>query len=342
MKQHKRVTIKDIAKRLGISYSTVSRALSDSPRAQVNPATQRRVRKTALTMGYRPNLLARAVATRKSGVLGLLTYEIIDPHYVRFVHGLMVEARRQGYQVMMELATLPHSKDLLDTQQVQIWQMISRGVDGLIIHTRGETDEGKRVVEAVRNAVPVVSFSHSVDGVKGVVLDRTAGGYAATKHLIRLGHRRIGLVDRVQDLASPEAARAQGYLRALEEHDLTPEQFFPKDLTLERGYQLGIQIGHLSDRPTALVCWSDVTAVGVCRGLQEVGIRVPGEVAVVGHGGDEIGKYFTPPLTTVDVPVEDICQKVIQLLISELNGDREVRQVVMQPHMVVRKSCGAS
>lgn len=343
-KHQKRVTIKDIAQRLGLSQSTVSRVITNNPKAQLRPATRQRVQEAVTELGYYPNLLARAVATRKSDILGLLTYTITAPLSPWFIQDLIMEARHHGYQLMLELATSPYSKDPLDDQQVQISQMISRGIEGLIIHTRGDADEGKRIVNAIGNAVPAVAFSYAVEGIPSVVLDRTAAIYTATKHLIHLGHRRIGLVDRTQDLALPVAARVQGYLRAVREHGLTPEQFIPNDSTrLDAGYQIGRQIGGTSDRPSAfVVSWSDTTAVGICRGLQEVGVRVPEDVAVVGFGGDEIGEYATPSLTTVVVPVTDICQKVIQLLIDQLNGDHEVKQVTVQGCLIVRESCGAS
>jgi DNA-binding LacI/PurR family transcriptional regulator len=180
--------------------------------------------------------------------------------------------------------------------------------------------------------------------VSSVVLDRAAGTYAATQHLIRLGHQRIGFVGKAWDEPLPSASKGQGYLRAVQKHGLAPERITLEDWgpgILEESYRAGIRMGGMSDRPTALVCWSDLVAMGICRGLQEAGARVPEDVAIVGFDDVQIGAYFTPPLTTVAQPVEEICRKAMELLIEQLNGKKEVRQVTVQPGLVIRKSCGA-
>ena len=344
--QHKRATIKDIARQLGISHMTVSRALTDRPKAPVKPATRQRVRETALELGYCPNLQARAVVTGRSSTLGLLLFEITDPFIANYAQTTIVEAHRYGYQVILELSTSHYSEDLLDDQRVQVREMISRGVDGLLIQIRG--DEPGQVLDEVKGRVPVVVLGHKLgyplEGVSSVVLDRAAGTCAATEHLIRLGHHRIGFVGKAWDAPLPSANKGQGYLRAMQNHGLAPERVALDDWgpgVLEESYRAGIQMGRASDRPTALVCWSDLVAMGICRGLQEVGARVPEDVAVVGFNDVQIGAYFTPPLTTVAQPVEKICRKAMELLIEQLSGKKEVRQVTVQPRLVIRRSCGA-
>lgn len=342
MKPQKRVTIKDIAQHLGISPSTVCRVVTNNLKAQVHPTTRQKVLEAAAELGYYPNLLARAVITRKSGVLGLLTYGISseDPILASYVKNIITEAHRHGYQVMVEIAASLLIKDPLDDQRLQIRQMISRGVDGLLLHARGDPDEARRIVEAVGDVVPVVSFSQVLEGISCVVLDRAAGINKATEHLIRLGHRRIGFVGGDWDMASV-VAKWESYLGTMQAHGLTPERIIIDDSTLETGRRVGIQLGRTSNRPTALICWDDMSAIGVCRGLKETGVQVPEDVAVVGFDGLEIGAYCTPPLTTVAQPVINICQEVIQLLVGQLNGEKMVRHVMMQSHLVVRQSCGA-
>jgi DNA-binding LacI/PurR family transcriptional regulator len=325
---------------------TVSRALADHPKAPVKPSTRQRVQEVAAELGYCPNLQARAVATGKSNTLGLLLFEITDPFIANYAQTTIVEAHRHGYQVILELATSHCSEDLLDDQRVQIREMISRGVDGLLMHVRG--DEPNRVLEAARDRAPVVVFGYQsgypLEGVSSVVLDRAAGTCAATEHLIRLGHRRVGFVGKAWDGPLPSASKGQGYLRAAQKYGLTPERVALEDWgpdVLERSYQAGLKMGRASDRPTAFVCWSDLVAMGICRGLQEVGVRVPEDVALVGFDDIHLGAYFTPPLTTVAQPVEEICRKAMELLMEQLSGKKEVRQVAAQPRLVVRRSCGA-
>jgi LacI family transcriptional regulator len=315
----------------------VSRALADSPKAKVKLATRQRVREAASALGYHPDLLARAVITRKTGALGLLTYEIFDPIHAGFVQGIITEGHRYGYQVVPGLATTSRSEDVLDNLQVQIRQMISRGVDGLLFHTRGIADESRMIREAVKEMLPAAAFSHSVEGVSSVALDRFAGAFEAAEHLIRLGYRRIGFV---RAGWGPTLAW-QGYASALQSHGLTPEEMLIEDTTLQSGYDMGLWIARAADRPRALICWGDMPAIGICRGLQESGVRVPEDVAVVGFDGSDIGAYCSPPLTTVAQPVEEICRKAIGLLIDQINGDIEVKREGVRPYLMVRKSCGA-
>ena len=346
MKQRKRVTIMDIAGRLGISYSTVSRALSDNPKVSVHPATRERVLKAASKLGYYPNLMARAMSTRKTGVLGLITVDSeADPILASYVKNIIVEAHRHGYQIMVEIAVFPDSEDPLDDQQVQIRQMISRGVDGLLVQVRGTRDEARGVSDAVEGTVPVVAFSRSLEGFSSVVLDRTAGTYEATEHLIRLGHRRIGFVGRWNRdemlVTSTSVVKWSGYLHALQAHGLAPERIEADGPTLEAGYRMGLRLGRTSNRPTAFVCWGDMPAIGMCRGLREAGVRVPEEVGVVGFDGLEVGAYCAPPLTTVAHSLTEICREAVGLLIGQLSGEAEVKSVMVRPRLIVRESCGA-
>jgi len=341
MKQRKRITIKDIAQHLKISPMTVSRALSDNPKARVRLTTKQRVLKTASKLGYYPDLLARAVAMRKSGFWGMLTFGISDPIQASYVEGMMIEAERRGYQLIMGLINTSYSQNLRDNLPLQIRQMISRGVDGLIIHMPGEADESKVIPEAVKDMVPIIAFNRAVEGISSVAVDRAAGICEATEHLIRLGYRRIGFVRGRGNSVTAEA-KWQGYLRAVEAHGLTPERTVPRSSTLETGYRTGIRLGRMSDRPEAFICMGDLPAIGICRGLQEAGVRVPEEVGVVGFDGLEIGAYCVPPLTSVAHPVEEICREAAKLLIDQLNGGGEVRQVMVRPRLVVRQSCGAN
>lgn len=341
--RRKRVTLEDIAQELGISSATVSRALTTRPGSPINPATRQKVLKVASELGYYPNLMARAVARRKTGVLGLIGNMVIephnDPHNAGIVQNIMTEAHRHGYQVMVELSAALPSKDPLDDQRMQIQQMISWGVDGLLIHTRDRSLQSNLIRDLVGDALPVVVFSYPVEGVSSVVLDRVTGTYMAAEHLIRLGYRRIVFVD--QDVSFPSTAKWEGYLRATQSYDLVPERIFSGGTTLEAYYQSGIRIGRMLDPPRALVCPGDFMALGICWGLKAVGVRVPEDVAIVGFGNIEIGAYCEPHLTTVDHPVKDICQKAIQLLMDLINGETEVRQLTVQPHLIVRRSCGA-
>ncbi|MCZ6631793.1 MAG: LacI family DNA-binding transcriptional regulator [bacterium] len=340
----KQVTIKDIAKHLGISHSTVSRALAPNRKALVNEKTRKRVRQTAAEMGYSPNLMARGIVTGKSGTLGLLTYRLSAGGFESITENLMVEAHKKGYQILMELAVDRQTRDPLDDQQLQIEQLISRGVDGLLIHTRGHDDESERIRQAVRGRVPLVTFSYPIEKISAVVLDRVAGFYEATEHLIGLGHKQIAFVGPDWKMGNRLSAKGKGYFLAMLKHKLNPvllDQNEHMGTTMEEGYQVGRRLGARSTRPTALVCRTDHTAIGISRGLQENRIRVPEDMAIVGMGDTDFSPYFTPPLTTQAQPTEAISRIAIDMVMKQLEGQTEIEQVTLKLRLVVRESCGA-
>ena len=176
--------------------------------------------------------------------------------------------------------------------------------------------------------------------MSGVVLDDTTGFCEATEHLIRLGHERIGFIGADWDRNHMGSAKARGYLLAMQKHGLISKRV-PGRASTESECRLGKRLGE--GLFTALVCRNDYTAIGVCRGLREVGIRVPEDVAVVGNGNIDMGEYVTPALTTLAAPYEAIAQAAMDLMLEQLEGVRDgPRQITLKPPLIVRESCGAN
>ncbi len=335
----KQVTIKDIARKLGISFSTVSRALSPHASIVVKTQTRDLVRQTAAAMDYSPNLIARGMVMGKTGTLGLLTYQISRETSGRQIDQILRMADKQNYQILLRMAAHRTPLSPMDDQVIQIKQLISRGIDGLLINTRGDGEESERILNIVRGQVPVVTFHYPTHNLSGVVLDLVADFYAATEHLIELGHERIGFIGPDWDETSPVSAKGKGYFLAMQKHGLTPEFLPALGIYAEGGY---IQSKRLGDRFTALLCRDDYTAIGVCRGLRELGLRVPEDVAVVGHGDIDVSAYVTPSLTTLVTPYEAIAQAAMDLMLEQLQGQDEPRQVTLRSHLIVRESCGTN
>ncbi|MYB57691.1 MAG: LacI family transcriptional regulator [Gemmatimonadetes bacterium] len=333
------VTIKDIARQLGISYSTVSRALSPHASVLVKEETRERVRQIAADMDYSPNLMARGIVMGKTGTLGLLTYQIFQEAFGHQTDQILKAADEQDYQVMMGVASNRLPENLRDDQTMQIRQLISWGVDGLLIHTRGDEGESERILDAVKGRVPVVTFFYPTQNLSGVVLDLVSDFSEATEHLIKLGHEQIGFLGEDQNEASSLSNKSKGYLLAMQNHGLTPKYIPVSTIYSESGYRLGKELGN---QFTALVCRDDYTAIGVCRGLWESGIRVPDDVAVVGNGNIEVAACLTPALTTLVTPYEAIAQTVMDLMLERLEGQDKSRQVILKSRLVVRESCGAN
>ena len=339
----KQATIKDIARELKISHSTVSRALSEDQKvsALVAEKTRKRVQQKAAELDYSPNLMAQGFVTGRTGTLGLQAYRIAEEPYGAQAAQILRVADTHNYQILITL-TAPdgrfHTELDNQDQERKIKQLLSRGIDGLFIHTRGDERESERILDAVRGRVPVVTFPYPTQNLSGVVEDAMANFCAATEHLIRLGHERIGFIGADWNKSVTGSGKAKGYLLAMQKHGLTPKRIpgrtFPKKPTYRTGKKLG-------DRFTAIVCRDDYTALGVCRGLREAGFRVPDDVAVIGSGNMEVAEYVTPALTTLAISYEAIAKAAMELMLEQLEGEETPRQIIVRSPLVVRESCGA-
>lgn len=164
------------------------------------------------------------------------------------------------------------------------------------------------------------------------------GSWEFPIHLIKLGHNQIGFIGEDWNESSPVAAKGKGYLLAMQQHGLTPKCIPVSDIFLESGYGQGKELG---GRFTALIYRDDYTAIGVCKGLQESGIRIPEDVAVVGSGDIDVAAYVTPSLTTLVTPYEAVARAAMDLMLEQLEGRNTPRQITLKSHLVVRESCGA-
>lgn len=335
----KQVTIKDIASRLGISHSTVSRALSHTASYLVSDDTRRQVKQTAEEMEYTPNLMAQGFVTGKTGTLGLMTYQIALETFGSQTEHILRAAGSANYQVLMGMAVNRSPRSLVDDQGLQIRQLIARGVDGLLINTRGDREESSRIRDIVRGRAPVVTYHYPVEDISGVVLDQEADFYEAAEHLINMGHKRIGFIGPDWDEFSPVSAKAKGYYRAMQKHRL-PHEFIPSlGIHGEGGY---IQGKNIRDRFTALLCREDYTAIGLCRGLRESGLRIPEDVSVIGYGDLDVSAYLCPALTTMVTPYEEIARSALDLMQRQLDGENGVERTTLRARLIIRESCVAN
>ncbi|MCY3555557.1 MAG: LacI family DNA-binding transcriptional regulator [Gemmatimonadetes bacterium] len=334
----KRVTIKDIAKTLGISHTTVSRALSRNKSHMVSEDTRRRVERVAEEFSYRPNLLAKGFATGKTGTLGLLTGESYQEQAGTQIESFLRAADERNFRLLVGMSAEWDSSSPETGQAVQMEQFISSGIDGLLVQTMGDEEESERILATVEDRVPVVTFHHPARGFPGVVLDFAAGFHRATEHLIALGHRRIGFLGENWEGAGHDTARGTGYFKAMTEHGLHPVCLPVGRQQTESGYRLSREV---KDRFTALLCCSDYTAIGVYRGLDELGILVPDDVAIVGSGDSDVSAFVTPALTTQSTPSRGIARAAMELMVKILEGREVGCQIVLASNLIVRESCGS-
>lgn len=336
----RRVTIKDIAKDLGLSYATVSRALSTDPQVseQVLEKTRKSILKKADELDYSPNLLAHGFVTGKTSTLGLLTHQSSPETFGSQTNHIMKMAKQHDYEIIVGMpgGEFPTT----DENQVKdIRKLVNRGIDGLFVTMRGAEGESETVLKTLGELLPVVTLHYAIPNVCAVVRDDVENFCQATEHLIRLGHERIGFLGSKWDANHWGSDKAKGYLQAMEKYGLSPQRIAGKTAFIELAYQVGRSLGK---KFTALVCRDDYAAMGVTRGLWDSGLRVPDDIAVVGNGDISVSAYVNPSLTTLATPHKEMAEAAMELMLEQIEGRHEIRQVKLKTPLIVRESCGAN
>ncbi|HSR70302.1 MAG TPA: LacI family DNA-binding transcriptional regulator [Acidobacteriota bacterium] len=340
----KRVTLKDIAERVGVSPSTVSLVLSGAPRAQALAAeTRAKVTQAAEELGYRPNYLARSLRGKRTFSVGVLVPEFSEGYSAGLLSGVESQLDADGYSYLMvshrsRPAQLERSMRLLE----------DRGVEGLILIAAQL--EGPPPLPCV-----VISGHRPVKGSTSVVLDHGAAVHQALSHLSQLGHRRIaylkgsaGNVDAADRWRAIEAAASSLDLEIDPRLVLQLQSpSYGESFQQEGGYQEGFQYGRkLLDTGlpfTALFAFNDISAIGATRAFLDAGLKIPEDLSIIGF--DDLGStpFLNPPLTTIRQPLRQMGQRAARLLLSHLDSGADLGATVsIQPELIVRSSTGPS
>ena len=327
--------IYEVARRVGVSASTVSRVLS-RPNV-VSPETRRRVLETVEKMGFAPNSVARNLRTRRSNKILVTVPDISNPFFSLIIQGIESAAQREGYTVLLG------NTQQDERQEERYARMLKRKeADGLIfLGHRLPRAAGELVEGMAPRCAPVVhgcEYSPSL-GVASVHIDNAAAAAEAVAHLYSLGHRRIGVI--TGPLVSPLSRdRLQGALDRARAHGAEDGLIVRNgDFSIESGTTLGERLLDGHDRPTAIFCFNDEMAIGVIGAARRRDLRVPADLSVVGFDDIRFARHIDPPLTTIAQPMREIGVGTVRLLLEILRGD-EIKPVsVTLPHqLVVRDS----
>nr|MBC7243888.1 LacI family DNA-binding transcriptional regulator [Chloroflexota bacterium] len=327
------VSIKEVAKAAGVSHSTVSRALRDSP--LVNDETKRRIRRLAEEMGYVPSGVARGLVTQSTRTIGLVVTTIADPFVAEIVRGVEELALDHGYSVFL------CNSNAQPQREVAVVRLLHENrVDGVIVTSSRVGDLYLPLLEEMK--VPVVLINNQRAGryVWSVATDNVHGGCLATEYLIELGHRRIGYIGGSPEVSS-NRDRLHGYRQALKSHRI---RYDPRLVTSGNGRMEGGQTGvqsllSLPQPPTAIFCYNDMTAIGALRALKEARVHVPQDMSVIGFDDIALAAYVDPSLTTVAQPKHEMGQLAMRMLLELLSGKKDVHNIVLQGELIVRASC---
>lgn len=333
------VTLKDIARELNLSITTVSRALSGYN--DVAKETQRRVWSLAEQRGYVPDTTAQRLRKGRTETLGFVIPtsgpRFADAFFIEQMAGFGDEAARHGFDLLV--STHPPGPE---EQQAYRRLVEGRRVDGLLVVRTRHQDE--RIQYLASRNFPFVACGRSDLNIDFpyVDTDGAAGFRQLVQHLIELGHRHIACISAWTRLMFVQQ-RLAGYQQALEEHGLALDDTLiqESDLTQTSGYQAAMRLLNLSRPPSAIVCINDLTALGAMRAAQECGLGVGQDISIAGFDDIPLAENAQPPLTTLHQPVYDIGRRLCQMLLCLLRDEElDEPQVLLTPQLVARQSTG--
>ncbi|MEM9298150.1 MAG: LacI family DNA-binding transcriptional regulator [Bacteroidota bacterium] len=334
------VTIKDIARELGISPSTVSRALKDHP--DISPETKRVVTELAEKLNYQPNSIALSLRHSKSNTIGVIIPQVVHWFFSTVISGIEDIAYGAGYSVIVSQSNESYEKEVMDTKA-----LFNNRVDGILISMSKETTDFAHFESLYSRGIPMVFFDRicpALNTSKVVVNDFNAA-YTATKHLIDQGYKKIAHLAGGKSLAIGKE-RLKGYKAALEENGITYEEryvAYENSLDDEKHAKgLMDELLELSDPPEAVFANNDISAIGAMMSAKDKGLKIPGDFGIVGFSNWRFTELTEPALSTVDQRGFEIGQEAARLLIKEIEASEdeviEPTTKTLETHLIIRKS----
>ncbi|HEY8652567.1 MAG TPA: LacI family DNA-binding transcriptional regulator [Dermatophilaceae bacterium] len=325
----------DVARQAGVSQTTVSRAFRTDPR--VKPATRDRILATAREMGYLPNLGARSLITRRTGVIGVVVADLTNPLYPEMIstmHEVLVSA---GYRMML----IRDDKDAAGGPDLD--PLRGRAVDGVIFASA--TSASPVVAEFLAAGMPVVLLNRDVENVQvdRLLPDDESACSAAVDHLVALGHREIASLTGPSETVSGEV-RSRYITEGLARHGITvPTEWLRSgNYSHDDGKHLTLEILSCPKRPTAIVCANDTMAFGALDAAGHLGVRVPEDLSVTGIDDVAMSAWSMISLTTVALPKQDMARQAVETILARIDGASGPAQRILYPVELVLRSSTAS
>ena len=323
----------DVAKLAGVSHQTVSRVLNDSP--HVKEQTRDRVLSAIRELDYRPNSAARALVTRRSKTLGVVSFDTTLYGPASMLYGIEQAARNAGYFVSIASVRSLEGRSMQEAMD----RLLDQAVEGVLVIAPQTSSAG--ALAQVSSSVPVVAVGSGAQArIPGAAVDNEAGARAATRYLLDLGHRTV------HHVAGPanwldSRARQTGWRGVLTDAGAEVPKPVVGDWSARAGYELGLRL-QADPGVTAVFCANDHMALGLLRALNESGRSIPGDISVVGFDDIPEASYFTPPLTTVRQDFGELGRRGLELLVAQVeDGQRTNARLLVAPELVVRSSTSA-
>lgn len=334
------ITIKDIAKALNLSTSTVSRALRDS--YEISSETKKIVLDYAKQMHYRPNPIALGLKERRTRSVGVIVCEIANSFFSQAINGMESVAYNKGYNVMISQSHENAEREMLDLQY-----LASRSIDGLLISVSTETKDFSFLQSLKERGMPIVFYDRIVNEIDThkVTVDNVASAFEATKHLIKNGHRQIAHLANAENLSITKE-RVQGYLKALSSFGIAHD---PKLIVhCPHGGMVQQEVDDAmallfkgKTKPTAIFASADKLTTGALKYLNTKKKKIPQDVALIGFNNSELTELLNPPLTILKQPAYEMGKQAMQLLLEMVESKRPVtdfKHIKLNAELITRKS----
>lgn len=333
------VTLADIARELGVSKMTVSRAINNHP--LIHPETRKRVLEIARRKNYQPNQHARALATNRSYLIGIVVPDLMNLYFAEVARAIESVVRPAGFQLLICSTDEDAERELGEVEA------LLHRTDGLIISSVLPPTETKAYRKMLKGGAKIVLVDRTMENLRcpAVATDNVQVGRLATEHLIQLGYRRIGHLR--GDASSVSVERLEGYKQALAKHKVRYDQSLVRDcgfLELE-GYEAMRTWLEKGGAPEAVFAVNDPAAIGAMKAIEEFGVAVGRGVAIVGAGNIHYSDMLRVPLTTVSWSRTEMGEQAARRLIELINGKSPVMKaenLILPPELIVRNSCGTT
>jgi LacI family transcriptional regulator len=348
MEKSSMVTIRDVAKESGFSSTTVSIVLNNAPLARYIPATtKKRIERAAKKLGYRPNLFARSLRSKRSHTVGVMVFDITDPYCTPILRGIENSLYQSNF-----LPILTDVQNERSRFERYLEMLLDRRVEGLILLANWLFLDINLLGDLEKSSIPtaIISCELKTEAISSVIVDNEIGARLALEHLYSLGHRKIAFIRGPKALAD-SAPRWKGIRNFAKETALEIDSRLVVDLpesrdplsSFEAGYKLSEDLLKQKRAFTAILAFDDMTAFGAIRALTKAGVRVPEQCSVVGFDDVATCAIYTPPLTTIRQPMESMGATAVSIVVDGINAVLEKRETSathrkVAPELVVRES----
>ena len=332
-------TIKDIANKLNLSVSTISRALNDSP--EISQATKTKVITAAKELNYHPNIIARSLIKKRTQIIGVIVPEIKHNFFSTAISGIENVAYDAGYVIMLCESSESYDREVINTEA-----LVSNQIAGLIVSISQSTKEYGHFEHLKRIGIPFVFFDRVCNTINTskIVVDDHGGAFKAVEYLINKGYKRIAHIGGAEHL-SISRDRYSGYIDALNTFGIS----FKEDLVVFSGFQeqdgaKGISVLlDLNDPPDAVFAINDPVAIGAYEVIKKRGLRIPNDIALIGFSNNPITELIDPPLTTVEQPAYELGKRAATVLLEQIAAKsnksfyKPVREI-LETKLIIRES----